>query len=372
MSVRIDIRGLPPERIAVVPSPLAELGMALHARAVPDHHPGLQSWATAVSARLDPSLADRLCEADFLWTTSHSDVFLPSAGLPGRSALPGGTLAEELDLLDRLSDEQFVDAALEFSGDPAPGRQHAPVLRDPRARQHALDLAAARGPRQLRFTQRLFADPPGVRGWLRRLLEDCDEAFFADTWARVRPQLAADARHKTELLRRKGLAGMLPAVSPALVLDETAGAITVDKLAVGRFGVGDGMLVLVPTSMGWPHLMVLHRPGWQLVLHYPVAAPGPAASGPAAPSVEQLTLRMRALAHPVRMRLCRHLARAAHTTGELADAHGMTAPEISRHLAVLKRAGLITTRRRGRYVQYRLDLGVVARLGSEFIEGVLR
>ncbi len=88
--------------------------------------------------------------------------------------------------------------------------------------------------------------------------------------------------------------------------------------------------------------------------------------------MEQLTRRLEALAHPVRMRLCRHLARAAHTTSELADAHGMSAPEISRHLTVLKKAGLVTDCRRGRYVQHQLDLSAVARLGSDFIEGVLR
>ncbi len=38
MSVRIDIAGLRPERVAVVPSPLAELGMALHALSEPGHH----------------------------------------------------------------------------------------------------------------------------------------------------------------------------------------------------------------------------------------------------------------------------------------------------------------------------------------------
>ncbi|MDQ0908622.1 hypothetical protein QFZ22_004607 [Streptomyces canus] len=56
--MRIDIAGLRPERVAVVPSPLAELGMALHALAEPGHHPGLQAWVTGVTARLDPHLAD--------------------------------------------------------------------------------------------------------------------------------------------------------------------------------------------------------------------------------------------------------------------------------------------------------------------------
>lgn len=368
MSVHIDINGLRRERIAVVPSPLAELGMALHALAEPGHHPGLQGWATGVTARLDPHLADRMCEADFLWRTTFSDLFLACAGIPGGTTLPGATLAEDLDLLDKLTDEQFVDAALEFTCALAYGSHEPGALSDPEVRRRAVDLAASRGPQQTRFTERLLEDPPSVRAWLRQFLEDCDEAFFAETWSRLRHQLAAEARHKTDLLRHKSLTEALTSVSAAVSLDETAGRLTIDKLTDGHTFTADGGLLLVPTSLGWPHLMVLHRPGWQPVLHYPIGSPELAAP----PSVEQLTLRMAALSHPVRMRICRHLARSAYTTGELAQMHGMTAPEISRHLSVLKKAGLITTRRRGRYVLHQLDVTVVARLGSDFLEGILR
>ncbi|MFF3850139.1 DUF5937 family protein [Streptomyces sp. NPDC002328] len=368
MRVSIDITGLRPERIAVVPSPLAELGMALHALSEPGHHPGLQGWVTSVTARLDPHLADRMCEADFLWRTTFSDVFMPYAGIPGRSAVPGTTLAEELDLVDKLTDEQFVDAALEFTCAPGYELPSSSVLSDAALHDRALELAASRGPRQMRFTRRLLDDPPHVRAWLRQFLEDCDEAFYADVWSRVRHALAADARHKTELLHHKGLAEALASVSSAVTLDEHSARITVDKLVEGRTATADGSLLLVPTSLGWPHLMVLHRFGWQPVLHYPVGSPELASP----PSVEQLTLRMSALSHPVRMRICRLLARSAYTTTELAQVHGMSAPEISRHLAVLKKAGLVSTRRRGRYVLHQLDVTVVARLGSDFLEGILR
>jgi DNA-binding transcriptional ArsR family regulator len=367
MSVSIDIAGLRPERVVFVPSPLAELGMALHALSEPAHHPGLQAWATGVTARLDPHLADRMCEADFLWRTTFSDLFQPFAGLPG-GALPGGTLAEDLDLLDKLTDEQFVDAALEFTCSPQYDAQVPDILSNAEVRRRALETAASRGPQQVRFTQRLLDDPPAVRAWLRRFLEDCDEAFFAEAWSRLSHQLAADARHKTDVLRRRGLAEALAAVSPALALDEGGGRIVVDKVIDGRTGAGADGLLLVPTSLGWPHLNVLHRHGWQPLLHYPVGSPE--LSCP--PSVEELTLRMTALSHPVRMRLCRHLARSAYTTSDLAQVHGMTAPEISRHLGVLKKAGLVTTRRRGRYVLHQLDVTTVARLGSDFLEGILR
>lgn len=145
MGVHIDITGLRPERIAAVISPLAELGMALHALSEPAHHPGLQAWVTAVTARLEPHLADRMCEADFLWRTTFSDLFLACAGVPGRAALPGGTLAEELDLLDKLSDEQFVDGALEFTCALPYGEPGLGPLADEGLRRRSLELAAARG-----------------------------------------------------------------------------------------------------------------------------------------------------------------------------------------------------------------------------------
>ncbi|MDL5202990.1 DUF5937 family protein [Streptomyces sp. ALI-76-A] len=368
MSVSIDITGLRPESVAFVTSPLAELVMALHALSEPGHHPGLQGWVTGVTARLDPHLADRMCEADFLWRSTLSDLFMPYAGIPGRSTLPAATFAEELDLLDKLTDEQFVDAALEFTCALPYSWQGPSALSDAGVRRRALELAASRGPQQVRFSERLLDDPPWTRSWLRQFLEDCDEAFFAEAWSRLRHQLAADARHKTDILRRKGLAEALASVSPAVTLDEPAARITIDKLGNGRTATEDGGLLLIPTSLGRPHLSVLHRYGWQPVLHYPVGS----AELAAPPSVEQLALRLTALSHPVRMRICRHLARSAYTTSELARVHGMTAPEISRHLGVLKKAGLITTRRRGRYVLHQLDVTVVARLGSDFLEAILR
>ncbi|MGW1230435.1 DUF5937 family protein [Streptomyces sp. NPDC001478] len=368
----IDIAGLDPARVVFETSPLAELGLALHALSEPGHHPGVHGWATATASALEPDLADRLHEAEFLWRNIFSDIFMPFAGVRGGTGRTGADLAEDLDILDRLDDERFASAALEFTCTALYGTGAPSPLSDARTRARALDMAAARGPRQTEFTERLLADPVSVRHWLRRLFEDCDQAFFADTWRRVRVQLVADARHKTDLLRRRGLAEAVGAVSAALSVDEDGKRIRVDKMTAGSTdatdpAVGPG-LTLIPTSFGWPHLTVLHAPGWRPVIHYPVHRPELPSPG----SVELLQLRMEALAHPMRMRLCRNIARSPYTTGELADSIGITAPEVSRHLAVLKKAGLVTTRRRGRYVLHQLDLTLVARLGSDFLEGILR
>lgn len=358
----IDITGLPRERIVFCPSPLAELGAALHALAEPAHHARLHAWTTATAAALKPELADRLHEADFMWRSTRSDILLP--------ALPRATLAEELDDLDGMDDEKYVGSALEISCASRYSRGAPSPLVDERSRRRALELAAARGPRQAAFVERMLADPPGTRAWIRRLMEDCDEAFFADTWRRVRVQLSADARHKTELMRRKGLAEAVADVSSAMVLeeDEAGSRIVVDKLVQGRADAEGTGVTFLPTAFGWPHLFALHAPGWQPVIQYPVPARDLGGGAP----VDTVMLRMEAVAHPMRMRLSRSLARGAYSTSELADTYGNSAPEVSRHLAVMKKAGLITTQRRGRYVLHQLDVAVVARLGSDFLESVLR
>jgi len=127
-------------------------------------------------------------------------------------------------------------------------------------------------------------------------------------------------------------------------------------------------VTFVPTSMGRPHLLVLPAKGWRPVLLCPVAGPDVRS----AVSVRVVQQRLEVLAHPARMRLARFLARAPYTTGELADALGVSAPEVSRHLTQMRKAGLLTTRRRGRYVLHQLDLRVVVRLGADYLEGVLR
>ncbi|MBT2382714.1 DUF5937 family protein [Streptomyces sp. ISL-11] len=361
MSVDIDITGLPPERIVFSPSPLAELGAMLHALSEPAHHPGLHGWATATASSLKPDLADRLTEADFLWRSMRSDILLPPA--------PRATLAEELDDLDRMDDDSFVTAVFEITCSGDYERESVPSpLTDLRARARIRELAAARGPRQAEFTQRMLENPTALRAWLRRLFEDCEEAFFGDNWQRVQVQLAADARHKGDLLRRKGLTEALAAVSPAVSLSEDRHRIVVDKLANGRTKAYGNAITFVPTAFGWPHLLLVYRPGWQPVIQYPVA--GPEIPQGAAPQLVQQ--RLEALRHPARMRMCQSLARGPHTTSELATSYGLTPPEVSRHIAVLKKAGLLSTRRRGRYVLHQLDLTAVARIGSDFLETVLR
>lgn len=82
-----------------------------------------------------------------------------------------------------------------------------------------------------------------------------------------------------------------------------------------------------------------------------------------------------ALASAPRRRILASLAQAAASTTELAARFGLTAPAVSRHLAVLGNAGLVAASRQGQRVLYRLKrealLEALARFASE-VDGPLR
>ncbi|HEY3686888.1 MAG TPA: DUF5937 family protein [Streptosporangiaceae bacterium] len=361
MTLRIDIGGLPSGRLRFAASPLAELTAMLHVLAEPGHHPRLAGWAGDVWAGLRPELAERLREAEFLWRSSRADFLVP--------ARPRATLAEELDDVDRIDDETYVTAALITTCGSNRVHFAAPSpLADATARERALDLAQARGALQEAFAERLLTDPAAVRARVRHTLEQCAEAFFDAAWTDVAGRLAADLRLKNDLLRRQGIGAALASVSGAVTLAPDGTRILVDKLqdnATTAHGTG---VTFLPSVFGRPHLVAIHAPGWQPVMQYPVAEPGP--SEPV--SLETVTLRLAALAHPVRLRLLRTLARGPHTTGELAHAWELSPPEVSRHLAVLRRAGLLTARRQGRYVRYTVNLPDLTTLGADVLAAVLR
>ncbi|WP_433173073.1 DUF5937 family protein [Actinoallomurus sp. CA-150999] len=361
MTLRIDITGLPAERLRFAASPLAELTAMLHVLAEPGHHPRLAGWAGDVWAGLPPELAERLREAEFLWRSSRADFLVP--------ARPRQTLAEELDDVDRIDDETYVTAALTTTCGSNRVHFAAPSpLADATARERALDLAQARGALQEAFAERLLADPAAVRARVRHTLEQCAEAFFDAAWTGVAVQLATDLRLKNDLLKRQGIRAALASVSGAVTLAPDGDRIIVDKLQDKTTAAHGTGVTFIPSDFGRPHLVVVHAPGWQPVVQYPVAKPSP--SEPV--SLETVTLRLEALAHPARLRLLRTLARGPHTTGELAHAWELSPPEVSRHLAVLRRAGLLTTRRHGRYVHYTLNLPEMTTLGTDLLAAVLR
>jgi DNA-binding transcriptional ArsR family regulator len=62
-----------------------------------------------------------------------------------------------------------------------------------------------------------------------------------------------------------------------------------------------------------------------------------------------------AIAEPRRREILQLLSRQPREVGELVVALGVPQPQVSKHLAVLRRVGLVAVRRRGRFREYRVN-----------------
>jgi ArsR family transcriptional regulator len=79
---------------------------------------------------------------------------------------------------------------------------------------------------------------------------------------------------------------------------------------------------------------------------------------------------MKALANPDRLMLLCQLSQGEHNVGELEAALGITQPTLSQQLTVLREEALVSTRREGKHVYYRIDspqaLAVIRTLYQQF------
>jgi ArsR family transcriptional regulator len=79
---------------------------------------------------------------------------------------------------------------------------------------------------------------------------------------------------------------------------------------------------------------------------------------------------LRALAHPLRLQIMRRLDGGPGEVGALAQELGMSQPNLSQHLAVLRATGLVEAEREGREVHYRIaDPDVIT--ACQIMRGVL-
>jgi DNA-binding transcriptional ArsR family regulator len=64
---------------------------------------------------------------------------------------------------------------------------------------------------------------------------------------------------------------------------------------------------------------------------------------------------MKVLSNPDRLLLLCQLAQGEHNVGELEAALGIVQPTLSQQLTVLREEGLVSTRREGKNIYYRID-----------------
>ena len=76
---------------------------------------------------------------------------------------------------------------------------------------------------------------------------------------------------------------------------------------------------------------------------------------------------LKALADPTRRQIIQLLKSGRLSAGDIGEHFNITAAAISRHLSVLKEAGLIRDTREGKYIFYEVNLSVLEELLSWLI-----
>ena len=77
-----------------------------------------------------------------------------------------------------------------------------------------------------------------------------------------------------------------------------------------------------------------------------------------------MDVQLRALADPTRREILRRLLDHEAPAGEIAGAFAVSRPAVSRHLRVLREAGLVTVRHKGTSRYYRTDQAALAAVRS--------
>ncbi|MZD08275.1 helix-turn-helix domain-containing protein [Streptomyces sp. SID5785] len=200
------------------------------------------------------------------------------------------------------------------------------------------------------WTEALGRGAPATMTWLGRSLHGYRDTALAPVWPTVLSRVAADVALRTRLLLAGGSESLLDSLRPLAVwrppVLEVGYPVDRDLHLEGRG------LDLVPSFFCHRVPISLADCALKPVLIYPVDRQGTdlaladgAASGP-----------LERLIGPTRAAIVAHLsAGGCRTTTETATAIAVSVPTASQQLALLRDAGLVLSRRDGKYVLHRLS-----------------
>lgn len=330
-------------------SPLFEAALSLRVVAEPRRAPLHLPWVRRCRELPEPLQA----EIRTLFRPFHG-TFVPGifeAPLAGDHA----TFADELGALTSLPDSLVAfELSLAYGGigchtelqDAA-----AEVVEDPDYRQRVLREAPDEAMRAL--ARQAFDDPRAVLERYARLLEDYWDAAFRDEWQRILPRIEGDATAGARALVTSGLAGLVAELLPEGRWDPDRNAVVVDKDWEGACDVAErGGLRFVPTVYGWPCVLIDVAEPWPVSIIFPLRD----LRAPEVPhaSDHEVVSGYSALGDETRLQITRLVAEDPRSTKELAQLLSLSDSAISRHLKILEAAGIVSGRRDGYFVLYRL------------------
>jgi DNA-binding transcriptional ArsR family regulator len=350
MAIRIETDAVTLARSRLATSPAVEVEATLRGRqggaATPQH---ARTWYSRSLARLDSWTLDLLHALVPLDHRYVPDFLTPHPGQP-RETRDGMVAAIA------TTSEEEIAYQLDFAFDGRP--VHPEFVAQFESREQY--LAWRRRPPELLTT--LLAKGERV------LASEAAEAFgrffdaaIAEDWSRVSAVLDADIAYRADLMTTHGLAAMLESLGDDLEWDGQALSIPRPFDAVVDWA-DDGVLFWPCTAHVGPLVYAAERPRTPALTY---AARGTAMLWSPPPSRVDNSAAVGDLIGTTRVDILRHLGHDPRTTRELSGLLPHSAGTISYHLGVLRRSGLVTSRRSGRGVVYRpTALGDALRAGE--------
>jgi ArsR family transcriptional regulator len=211
----------------------------------------------------------------------------------------------------------------------------------------------------------LLADPTLLKERTIRLFRGVWEALYRDEYAARLPGLQAAARRARDVTGRgfglafADLTGNRPPAPLVARLAEVERVAFCPSPHLGSFV----SYILYPPELvvffGAPELLARleHRPADAEPSTPPMSTPNGAAAPPASLSDGALLDGLRALADPTRLQVLELIGSGELYAQEIVGRLGIAQSAVSRHLAMLERAGFVTVRPRGGMKYYALDRG---------------
>jgi DNA-binding transcriptional ArsR family regulator len=180
---------------------------------------------------------------------------------------------------------------------------------------------------------------------------------LSSQWDDFQRLAIADANARRRLLHRSGVTAMLRTLTPQLSVSGTTREVKIrfgDPATPGPEHAFNARstLSLTPSYFIWPNatFVVLRGDGLDARVAYPLSSPE---SVRPRSSYKRLAQRFAALGDPTRVEILDLLTSRQRSTRELAGLVGLTEGGASRHLSILRNAGLVTSVRDGYFVLYR-------------------
>jgi len=310
------------QKIRLLLAPAHEMVTSLHVLADPSHHAGSAAWAEAALRAMTPDL-----RGEVEYFGHHFNQWLDIADLLHHAAQDAP--------IDRVLAALKAGPAHEVAR-VACGEEDGGLTADvQRAREAARSHPEA-------FKRRLLA-------CLSRYRED----VFAAEWELRRPLLQAALAREAAHLDRTDPIAYLTGLNSRISYDNATGELIFHKYRDFRYAVVElDRITCIPSTFAAPHLMI-GNVGRDLIIFVNVstaAAPQPARVPP------DLLAALKALADETRLAIFKAVVKQPRYTQELATNMGLAEPTVSRHLKMLREAGLVSSEKQGGFVYYRADL----------------